>query len=131
MQFEAITAGYIPGVCNIGKAERAMRTRFGFVALAITLGLAAAMVALRLDWYWRLILFLPASGAAVGLIQAGFRFCVKFGRAGVFNFGAKVGETTLVEDAEARQKDQAKVNLILGLSILAAGLFTVGIIVVR
>jgi len=124
MEFESINTGYIPGVCNIGKEERAMRTRFGLIALAVSLGLAAIMLAWHLVWYWRLPIFLPATGAAIGLIQAGFHFCVKFGRAGVFNFGTQVGATSSVEDAAARQKDQVKVNQILGLSLLAGAVFT-------
>ena len=55
---------------NIGPREQARRMRFGLVGLAVSVALAAGMFALGLDRWWRLALFLPWSGAAVGIFQA-------------------------------------------------------------
>jgi hypothetical protein len=43
-----------------------------------------------------------------GFLQTAFHFCAGFGMQGVFNFGAEVGKTETVEQAEFRQKDQRK-----------------------
>jgi hypothetical protein len=40
-----------------------------------------------------------------GFLQTAFHFCAGFGMQGVFNFGAEVGKTETVEQAEFRQND--------------------------
>ena len=128
MQIEALETGYQPGVCNIGKEERAMRLRVGFLGLLLTLALAVPLLVLRVDWPWRLTVFLPAVMAASGLVQGFYQFCVGFAAAGVFNFGPKVGTTTAVPDPEALKRDRAKM-LQLNLIILASALAVTALVV--
>ena len=55
---------------NIGPRERQKRMRFGLVALALSLGAAALLVASHSPVAWRLGLFAPLFVAATGVFQA-------------------------------------------------------------
>ena len=112
---------YIPGTCNIGKAEIQRRWLIGWTSLAVLVVLWACSVVLGISPLCRLLLFFPAMFAAIGFLQAGLHFCAKFGLAGVFNLGPNVGMTDTVEQAENRKKDRRKALAIIGLSLLAGG----------
>ena len=111
---------YQPGVCNIGPAEIARRRMSGHLALAVTAIGFAVLVGLGLPHWTRLLLLLPAAGAATGYIQAQLHFCAGFGSRGVFNFGA-LGNVRSVQDLEARRADMRR-SLQIGLAALAIGL---------
>ena len=113
-------AAYEPGVCNIGPAEIASRRRAGHVGAAMAVGLYVGLVAAGAPRPSRLLVVLPAAGAASGYLQARLRFCAGFGSRGVFNF-REVGQTTAVEDPEARRRDRARSNQI-GLASLGIGI---------
>jgi hypothetical protein len=98
-------AGYTAGRCNIGAAEIERRRRFGHLGLAVTLGLLIALVLADASREWRLLLFFPAAGAAVGYLQARLRFCAAFGLLGVFNFG-RLGESRRVVDGQDLRRDR-------------------------
>jgi hypothetical protein len=121
---------YIPGVCNIGAAEKAMRMRSGWGGLAATVLLWAIFISFKVPAPWRLFLFLPAAAGATGFLQAAFHFCAGFGMRGVFNFGATVGSTETVELAEYRRKDRAKAlqiaaySALVGIAVSIIGYFT-------
>jgi hypothetical protein len=55
---------------NIGPAERAKRMRFGLVALALSVGLAALLIGLKAPRLARSGLFLPLLVAGIGVFQA-------------------------------------------------------------
>jgi len=109
---------YVPGVCNIGRAEIRQRLAIGWVALVATGALWAALIVLKFAPPWRLVLFFPAALAAIGFLQAAWHFCAKFGLGGVFNFGPNVGQTDNVEQAEFRRQDRRTALAIIGLSTL-------------
>jgi len=109
---------YIPGVCNIGPAERRMRRTIGWLGVLISVILTVALLAAGTDRGWRLLVWFPATLAAVGFLQSAWHFCAKFGFGGVFNFGATVGKTDTVEQAEFRRKDVRTAVLILVLAAL-------------
>ena len=112
------TNTYVPGVCNIGRAEIAKRKQAGWIGVIVTLAVWIVLFITRVPAPWRLLLFFPASLAASGFLQAYMHFCAGFGSRGLFNFGDKVGMTETVTQAEFRAKDQKKARQILGLSIL-------------
>jgi hypothetical protein len=127
----AETAGggspYQPGVCNIGLAEIARRRRAGHVGLAVTVAVLAGLIALHVPPLARLIVALPAAGAASGYLQAQLHFCAGFGSRGVFNFG-QLGQVFEVADPAARARDRAR-SMQIGLASVAIGV-AVGVLAV-
>jgi hypothetical protein len=121
---------YVPGVCNIGAAERMQRLRGGWAGLILAIVLEGIFIVFRAGAPWRLFLFLPAMLGATGFLQAAFHFCAAFGFRGVFNLSAEVGKTDTVEQAELRRKDRAKALLIvfysalIGFGVALVGYFT-------
>ena len=109
-------SAYEPGVCNIGPAEIARRRRAGHVGTVLTLVVLGVLVAIDAPPLARLVLVLPAAGAASGYLQAWLHFCAGFGSRGIFNFGA-LGETHGVTDLTARARDRARARQIGGASL--------------
>jgi hypothetical protein len=109
---------YIPGVCNIGPAERSLRRKVGWIGSGITIALWAVLLSDHTPRIWRLFIFLPAAMAAVGFLQSAFHFCAAFGLKGLFNFGSELGKTDTVMQAEFRKKDRQRAWLILFLSVM-------------
>jgi hypothetical protein len=118
-------SAYQPGICNIGSAEIARRRRAGHVGLLVTVIVLAILVASSAPPLARLLIALPAAGAASGYLQAALKFCAGFGSRGLFNFGP-VGPTEQASDPADRARDRARARQI-GLASLAIGV-TVGIV---
>jgi hypothetical protein len=112
------TPKYIPGVCNIGPAERAKRRQSGIIAAVVTLLLLALLLTIGAPKAWRLLLILPASAAATGFLQDAFHFCVGFGMKGLYNVIQSVGITENVTSEDFRLKDRRKAQTIIGLSVV-------------
>jgi hypothetical protein len=127
MDMTNVKKEYVPGVCNIGPAERRARMRAGWIGLAATAALCFLLFSFQASPWWALFLFLPAAGAAVGFLQAALHFCAAFGMRGVFNFGSKVGDVTDVQGEEFRKADRVKAVRIsvysglIGVGAAAAG----------
>jgi hypothetical protein len=102
-----MTDQYIPGTCNIGPEEIALRRRAGHVGLAVTAALTTALVRSRLHPAWRLALALPAAGAASGYLQARQRFCANYGFRGLYNFESR-GHEQPVPLAGAQEEDRRR-----------------------
>jgi hypothetical protein len=102
-----MTDRYVPGTCNIGSEEIALRRRAGHIGLAVTAALATALLRSDLHPAWRLTLALPAAGAASGYLQARQRFCANFGFRGVYNFDAR-GHEQHVADEQAEAADRRR-----------------------
>jgi hypothetical protein len=117
---------YIPGVCNIGPAERAKRRRSGIITLLAAIILFVALLAIGTPKGWRLLLILPVSAAASGFLQDAFHFCAGFGMKGLYNVVNSAGITDNVTSEAFRRKDRGKALLILGLS-LAIGIIVAGL----
>ena len=113
-----MTDQYVPGSCNIGPHEIALRRRAGHVGLALTAALGAALLRSNLHPAWRLTLALPAAGAASGYLQARQRFCADFGFRGVYNFDTR-GHEQQVATAQARAEDRRRA---LQISAASAGI---------
>lgn len=119
---------YLPAACNIGPAEIAARRRSGHVGVLASLALLGLLVLFGAPPAWRLLVALPAMGAAVGYLQAATKFCAAYGWAGVLNLSDRIGRTERVAGAEARRADRRKALRIGALSALGglvAGLVAV------
>lgn len=115
MHMTLIDDGYRPGGCNIGPAEIRARRLSGHLGLVATVGLLGALLLIRADPVWRLALFVPATLAAAGYLQAAMRFCANYGWRGVFNLGGALRDTTDVTDAAAAAADRrTAVRIALG-----------------
>ena len=99
------TADYRPGACNIGPAEIGRRWRAGHLGVVATLAALGVVLAIGAPPISRLIVALPAAGAAVAYLEAALKFCVAFGSRGVFNFGP-LGTLVTVADPSARSRDR-------------------------
>ena len=123
----SIDVEHQPGVCNIGPAEIAVRRRAGHLATAATLGLLSALLASRAPRVARLLVAVPAAGAASGYLQARHRFCAGYGYRGLVNLGP-LGGAKNVDDPEARELDRAaarrigRTSALVGLAVGAAAL---------
>jgi hypothetical protein len=111
---------YMPGACNIGPAEIALRRRVGHLGVVVTVVLAVVLLAVDAAPAWRLLLAFPAALAAAGYLQAWLRFCANFGVRGVYNFGA-LGREERVGAAAARTQDRRRA-LLIGAASAAIGL---------
>lgn len=112
-------AHYVPGACNIGPAEIRQRQVVGWTALAVTVGLWIALGVFAAAPIWRLALFVPASIAATGFLQAASHFCATYGVLGVSNVGPGVGKTERVRQAADRHKDRRAAIKIIAISVLS------------
>lgn len=111
--------GYVPGVCNIGAAERRTRRQAGWVGLIATVVVWVVPGLLGVSPYWRLFVFLPAMLGANGFLQATtMGFYVDFGMRGVQKFTDTVGAASAVEDAESKRRDRGRSRLIILYSLL-------------
>ena len=102
-----MTGQYVPGTCNIGPEEIALRRRAGHAGLAVTAALAAVLLRSDLHPAWRLTLALPAAGAASGYLQARQRFCANYGFRGLYNFDAR-GHEQPVPHSQAQEEDRRR-----------------------
>jgi hypothetical protein len=102
-----MTDHYIPGTCNIGPEEIALRRRAGHVGLAVTAALGATLVRSNLHPVWRLALALPAAGAASGYLQARQHFCANYGFRGLYNFDTR-GHEQPVPLPNAQEQDRRR-----------------------
>ena len=117
---------YRPGACNIGAAEIRRRRSTGVAMAAFTVVFAVALVAVGAPPWARILVFFPAVGAAIGLLQARFRFCVAFALAGVRNFGP-LGVPEKVADADAHRADLAAAARLISLSVAIAAAIAIGL----
>jgi succinate dehydrogenase hydrophobic anchor subunit len=113
------STSYVPGVCNIGPAERRQRQLLGWIGSAITVAALVAFVAFHVPWPWRILIAAPVAMAANGFLQSAMHFCVGFSMAGLYNFGS-LGTQESVMDAEMRRADRKKGLQIIGYSMLIA-----------
>jgi len=103
---------YIPGVCNIGKAEMKVRRNFAIKMGILSVIVAAALIYFRVDKLWRLVLVLPFTSFGIGILQWYYKFCANFGLRGIFNFG-ELGKNIPVEMMDFAKADRNKAIKIL------------------
>ncbi|WP_337173847.1 hypothetical protein [Paludisphaera sp.] len=114
------TPGYIPGACNIGRAEVRLRWLVGWAGLVGAVALWGYFVWAGSPRPLRLWVGGPALMAALGFLQARRNFCVNYGLGGVAGFDAKAGRTERVEEEEARALDRRTSWRIIANSALIA-----------
>lgn len=115
---------YIPGTCNLGKAEVRSRQIVALVGLVATLILATGLIASSAPQASGLTLFAPLMVFAVGFIQSRRKFCLAYGLAGTFNLG-KLGQISKVANPEDKAADRkTALSILAQATALALGLTT-------
>ena len=113
---------YIPGTCNLGKAEVRSRQIVALVGLVASLILATALIASSAPRASGLTLFAPLMVFAVGFIQSRRKFCLAYGLAGTFNLG-KLGQISKVANPEDKAADRkTALSILAQATALALGL---------
>lgn len=113
---------YIPGTCNLGKAEVRSRQIVALVGLVASLILATGLIGSSAPQASGLTLFAPLMVFAVGFIQSRRKFCLAYGLAGTFNLG-KLGQISKVANPEDRAADRkTALSILAQATALALGL---------
>ena len=116
-------AEYIPGTCNIGGGEITRRRMVALLGLILTLSSTATLISNEASRQSRFTIFLPALVMSIGWVQSRKRFCLAYGFAGTFNFGA-LGKLSKVSDQAARAADRKTAIKIFSQSALYAAVIT-------
>ncbi len=117
-----MTYSYVPGSCNLGKAEVRRRQFVALIGALLTLFSFAGLLAADLPNSARWSLFAPLMIFSVGFIQSRKKFCLAYGLMGTFNLG-KLGDMTRVQSEEDRKADRkTAISIFLQSALLALGL---------
>lgn len=118
-----MTYSYVPGTCNLGKAEIRRRQIVALIGVALALSSFVGLQATDAPNSARFSLFAPLMVFSVGFIQSRRKFCLAYGLMGTFNLG-KLGDITRVQNLEDRKADRKTATSILLQSGLLALLMT-------
>ena len=117
---------YIPGTCNIGKAEIRQRQVVALIGLFLSVSALIGFISTKASPSIRLGIFLPLTVFAVGFIQSRKKFCLAFGFMGTFNF-ARLGKMSKVVDKASLAADRKTAAIILLQSLGLAAILTVAV----
>lgn len=114
---------YIPGTCNIGKAEIRQRQIVALIGLALSVSALIGFISTKASPSIRLGIFLPLTIFSVGYVQSRKKFCLAFGFMGTFNF-ARLGKMSKVVDKASLSADRKTAAIILLQSLGLAAILT-------
>ena len=115
-----MTYSYIPGTCNLGKAEIRRRQFVALLGLILTISSFTGLIAAGANQTARFTLFVPLLVFSIGFVQSRKRFCLAYGLMGTFNLG-KLGDLTRVQSPEDRKADRkTAIGILLQGAALAA-----------
>jgi hypothetical protein len=115
---------YVPGTCNLGKAEIKRRQFVALIGLLLTITTGAGLLSSGAPSTSRWGLFVPAMVFSIGFIQSRKKFCLAYGFMGTFNLG-KLGDLSRVQTAADRKADQRTALIILFQAALFSFLITI------
>jgi hypothetical protein len=102
-------SSYVPGMCNINKAEIAYRRKAMWFGLTLSALLFIGLIAFGAAWWVGfVVLFAPVYIAAIGYLQVRNRFCVSYGASGRQNANDGHESALSVTDETALRLDKAK-----------------------
>ena len=114
---------YVPGTCNLGKAEIRRRQFVALLGLFLAGSTALGLVGSDAPRSARWGLFVPLMVFSVGFIQSRKKFCLAYGFMGTFNLG-KLGDLSRVQSPEDRKADRKTALTILVQAALLALILT-------
>jgi hypothetical protein len=124
-----MTYSYIPGTCNLGKAEIRRRQFVALLGLILTISSFTGLIAAGANQTARFSLFVPLMVFSIGFVQSRKRFCLAYGLMGTFNLG-KLGDLTRVQSAEDRKADRKTAISILLQSAALAAVLTLALVAI-
>jgi hypothetical protein len=107
-----MTYSYVPGTCNLGKAEIRRRQFVALLGAIFTISSFVGLLAADAGQSARFSLFLPLMVFSIGFVQSRKRFCLAYGLMGTFNLG-KLGDISRVQSPEDRKADRKTAVVIL------------------
>ncbi len=107
-----MTYSYVPGTCNLGKAEIRRRQIVALLGAIFTISSFVGLLAADASQSARFSLFLPLMIFSIGFVQSRKRFCLAYGLMGTFNLG-KLGDISRVQSPEDRKADRKTAVVIL------------------
>jgi hypothetical protein len=117
---------YIPGTCNIGKAEIRQRQVVALIGLFLSVSALIGFISTKASPSIRLGIFLPLTIFSVGFVQSRKKFCLAFGFMGTFNF-ARLGKMSKVVDKASLAADRKTAAFILLQSLGLAAILTIAV----
>jgi len=124
-----MTYSYIPGTCNLGKAEIRRRQFVALLGLILTISSFTGLIAAGANQTARFTLFVPLLVFSIGFVQSRKRFCLAYGLMGTFNLG-KLGDLTSVQSPEDRKADRKTAIGILLQSAALAAVLTLALVAI-
>lgn len=124
-----MTYSYIPGTCNLGKAEIRRRQFVALLGLVLTISSFTGLIAAGANQTARFSLFVPLLVFSIGFVQSRKRFCLAYGLMGTFNLG-KLGDLTRVQSPEDRKADRKTAIGILLQSAALAAVLTLALVAI-
>ena len=118
-----MTYSYVPGTCNLGKAECRRRQFVALLGLFLTGSTLAGLIGSDAPSSARWGLFVPLMVFSVGFVQSRKKFCLAYGLMGTFNLG-KLGDISRVQSADDRLADRKTALTILAQSAILALVLT-------
>jgi hypothetical protein len=114
---------YIPGTCNIGKAEIRQRQVVALIGLFLSVSSLIGFISTHASANVRLGIFLPLTIFSIGWVQSRKKFCLAFGFMGTFNF-ARIGKMSKVVDKASLAADRKTAAIILLQSLALSAALT-------
>ena len=96
---------YIPGTCNLGKAEVRRRQLVAVAGAIFSVISLIGLIQVNASPSARWSIFVPLFVFSIGFIQSRRKFCLAYGFLGTFNLG-KLGDLSRVQDPEDRKRDR-------------------------
>lgn len=118
---------YIPGSCNLGKAEIRRRQFVALIGLILSITTFVGLIGSDAPTSARWGMFLPLMVFSIGFIQSRKKFCLAYGFMGTFNLG-KLGDIARVQNPEDRKADRKTALVILLQATLLAFVITAALV---
>lgn len=118
---------YVAGSCNIGGPEVQRRKMAGYFGLLVSVATLFFFFIVQPASGFRVLIFFPLLLSSISWYQTRNRFCLAFGLAGTFNFGA-LGSLAKVSNPEDLRADRTKAFGMLLKAVAVAAIGT-GIVI--
>jgi len=122
-----VSYAYIPGSCNLGKAEIRRRQFVALIGLILSITTFVGLIGSDAPTSARWGMFVPLMVFSIGFIQSRKKFCLAYGFMGTFNLG-KLGDIARVQNPEDRKADRKTALVILLQATLLAFVITAALV---